>query len=172
MSDIAEKPDLGGLGPAVTVRGPRAVHDTHSDIFFAAVETTRMPMIVTDPHQPDNPIVFANQAFLRMTGYTPEELIGTNCRFLQGPETDPEVVARIRAAVRAEAAITIDLLNYRRDGSTFRNALYVGPVHDDSGALRYFFASQLDVSERYRLFDEIAELKGRLAAAESRLTAG
>ena len=62
-----------------------------------------MPMIVTDPRQPDNPIIFANRAFLAMTGYTPEELVGRNCRFLQGPETDRETVAQVRAAI-AESA--------------------------------------------------------------------
>ncbi|AWN38751.1 PAS domain-containing protein [Methylobacterium radiodurans] len=142
------------------------------DPFAAAIRATRMPMIVTDPHQFDNPIVFANNAFLALTGYERFEVMGRNCRFLQGPETNPGAVARIREAVRNETALTIDLLNYRRDGTTFRNALYLGPVHDDAGALRYFFASQLDVSERYRLLAEIADLKGRLAEAEARLTAG
>ncbi|SFU85851.1 PAS domain S-box-containing protein [Methylobacterium sp. 174MFSha1.1] len=148
MADIAEKPDLGGLGPAVTARGPRAVHDTHSDIFFAAVETTRMPMIVTDPHQPDNPIVFANQAFLRMTGYRPEELVGTNCRFLQGPETDRETVSEVRRAIAERKEIATEILNYRKDGSTFWNALFISPVYDKKGELVYFFGSQLDVSRR------------------------
>ncbi|TGD99304.1 hybrid sensor histidine kinase/response regulator [Methylobacterium nonmethylotrophicum] len=148
MVDISEKPDLGGLGPAVTARGPRAVTDTHSDIFFAAVETTRMPMIVTDPHQPDNPIVFANQAFLRMTGYTPGELVGTNCRFLQGPETDRETVAEVRRAIAERKEIATEILNYRKDGSTFWNALFVSPVYDQAGELVYFFGSQLDVSRR------------------------
>ncbi len=148
MADISEKPDLGGLGPAVTARGPRAVTDTHSDIFFAAVETTRMPMIVTDPHQPDNPIVFANQAFLRMTGYTPEELVGTNCRFLQGPETDRETVSEVRRAIAERKELATEILNYRKDGSTFWNALFISPVYDKKGELVYFFGSQLDVSRR------------------------
>ncbi|WP_420865478.1 hybrid sensor histidine kinase/response regulator [Methylobacterium indicum] len=148
MVDISEKPDLGGLGPAVTSRGPSAVTDTHSDIFFAAVETTRMPMIVTDPHQPDNPIVFANQAFLRMTGYTPDELVGTNCRFLQGPETDRETVAEVRRAIAERKELATEILNYRKDGSTFWNALFISPVYDKKGELVYFFGSQLDVSRR------------------------
>lgn len=67
-------------------------HQNH-DIFFAAVETTRMPMIVTDPRQPDNPIIFANRAFLEMTGYGLSEIVGNNCRFLQGPDTDRDTVA-------------------------------------------------------------------------------
>ncbi len=140
------------------------------DPFAAAVRATRMPMIVTDPRQFDNPIVFANNAFLALTGYDRMEVAGRNCRFLQGPETDPAAVAGIREAVRRQEPITIDILNYRKDGSTFRNALYMGPVHDEEGRLRYFFASQLDVSERYRLTVEIAQLKARLAAAEARVS--
>ncbi len=83
-------------------------------------------MIVTDPRQFDNPIVFANDAFLKLTGYSRLEVAGRNCRFLQGPaDTDPAAVDRIRDAVRDEVDIKIDLLNYRKDGSTFHNALYI-----------------------------------------------
>ncbi|MGV7032636.1 PAS domain-containing protein [Methylobacterium symbioticum] len=138
------------------------------DPFAAAVRATRMPMIVTNPRLFDNPIVFANTAFLALTGYERMEVTGRNCRFLQGPDTDPASVDAIRAAIRQETPITVDLLNYRKDGSTFRNALYLGPVHDEAGQLRYFFASQLDVSERYRLLDEIATLKARVAELEAR----
>ncbi len=119
-----------------------------SDIFFAAVSTTRMPMIVTDPRKPDNPIIFANPAFLRMTGYSTDELIGRNCRLLQGPGTDRVTIAAIRDAVAAKQEIATEILNYRRDGSTFWNALFVSPVYDAKGEVVYFFASQLDVSRR------------------------
>ncbi len=139
------------------------------DPFAAAVRATRMPMIVTDPTQFDNPIVFANDAFLRLTGYSRLEVTGRNCRFLQGPDTDPEAIARIREAIREEVDIKIDVLNYRKDGSTFQNALYVGPVRDESGKVVYFFASQLDVSEHHRMRAEIDDLKARLAEAEARL---
>ncbi|OZI21363.1 hybrid sensor histidine kinase/response regulator [Bordetella genomosp. 9] len=118
------------------------------DIFFAAVQTTRMPMLVTDPAQPDNPIVFANQAFVRMTGYAPEEILGRNCRFLQGPETDREAVAQIRDAVANARELSLELINYRKDGSSFWNALFISPVYDEAGKLAYFFASQLDISRR------------------------
>ncbi|WP_232631934.1 PAS domain-containing protein [Methylobacterium sp. Leaf118] len=124
------------------------------DPFAAAVRATRMAMIITDPRHPDNPIVFANDAFLSLTGYGRMEVMGRNCRFLQGPETDLDTVARIRAAIAAERDVHAELLNYRKDGSTFHNALFVSPVHDEDGTLLFFFASQLDVSDRYALKDE------------------
>ncbi|GGK01634.1 histidine kinase famiy protein [Pseudomonas matsuisoli] len=122
--------------------------DPGKNIFFAAVETTRMPMIVTDPNQPDNPIIFANPAFLELTGYSLAELIGRNCRFLQGPETDREVVAQVRTAIADRHEIQTEILNYKKDGSTFWNGLFVSPVFNDAGELIYYFASQLDVSRR------------------------
>jgi PAS domain S-box-containing protein len=135
-----ERPTVSGGHPLTDVRG--------DNIFFAAIQTTRMPMIVTDPHQPDNPIVFANNAFVQMCGYKRVELVGHNCRFLQGPETDPESINEIRHAIHDRREIAIEILNYRKDGSTFWNALYISPVYDASGKLVYFFGSQLDVSRR------------------------
>ena len=118
------------------------------DIFHAAVHATRMPMVVADPRQPDTPLVFANEAFLEMTGYSIAEILGKNCRFLQGPDTDPSTVALIGEAIRAEKELTVELLNYRKDGSTFWNALFLTPVRGESGELLYYFSSQLDVSRR------------------------
>ncbi len=126
--------------------------DDGTNPFLAAVRATRMPMIVTNPRLPDNPMVFANDAFCRMSGYAREEILGTNCRFLQGAETDPETVAKIRQAVQAVEAIKIDIRNYRKDGSAFWNRLLLAPVRDATGQLAYFFASQVDVTlERERM---------------------
>lgn len=122
--------------------------------FAAAVRATRMAMIITDPNRLDNPIVYANDAFLRLTGYTRLEVTGRNCRFLQGPDTDLDAVVRIRAAIASERDVQVELLNYRKDGSTFHNAVYISPVHDEDGTLLFFFASQLDVSERHALVEE------------------
>ena len=149
-----EKPRFDGYdGTAptrTTVDGSAAadLSDAHHDIFFAAVETTRMPMTVTDPRQPDNPIVFANRAFLEMTGYSREEIIGRNCRFLQGPDTDPETIQGVRDAIRERRELATEVLNYRKDGSTFWNALFVSPVYGKAGEIVYFFGSQLDISRR------------------------
>ena len=126
------------------------LHAEHGkgDPFAAAIRATRMSMIITDPRQADNPIVFANDAFLRLTGYEREDVVGKNCRFLQGPETDRAAVAEVRAAIAEGSDISVDLLNYRKDGSSFWNALYISPVSNDKGELLFFFASLLDVSDR------------------------
>lgn len=114
------------------------------DPFAAAFKATRMPMIVTDPGQRDNPIIFCNAAFLTLSGYSNEEVIGRNCRFLQGPDTDAETVSNIRKAITAGEDIAVDILNYRKDGAAFWNAVFISPVRDEGGRIIHFFASQLD----------------------------
>ncbi len=134
------------------------------DPFAAAIRATRMPMIITDPRRPDNPIVFANNAFLNLAGYERDEVLGQNCRFLQGPGTDREQVAKLRSAIENVTDISVELLNYRKDGSTFWNALYVSPVVDESGELLFFFASQLDVTDRKQAEHEIRRAKEHFEA--------
>jgi PAS domain S-box-containing protein len=140
------------------------------NIFFAAVEMTRMPMVVTDPRQPDNPIVFANGAFFDLTGYSHEETIGRNCRFLQGPQTDRRTVDEVRTAIQEKRAVAVDLLNYKKDGQPFWNALFLGPIFDQDGELLYFFASQMDITER-RTTQE-SYLQAQKMEAIGQLTAG
>ena len=122
--------------------------DNRGGVFFAAIEMTRMPMILSDPNQPDNPVVFANRAFQDLTGYEQDEIIGRNCRFLQGVHTDREKVAELRLAIEEHRAYSVELLNYKRDGTPFWNGVYTAPVYDKTGTLLYFFASQLDVTRR------------------------
>lgn len=117
------------------------------DPFAAAFKATRMPMIITDPRQHDNPIIFSNKAFSDLTGYAADELIGRNCRFLQGPETDRASVQKIAEAISEFRSIAIDIVNHRKDGSIFWNALFISPVFNDSGEAIYFFASQLDFTD-------------------------
>ena len=150
--------------------GAEPLTDRHGDIFFAAVETTRMPMIVTDPRLHDNPIVFANAAFLTMTGYARDEIVGRNCRFLQGAETDPETVAEVREAVAAKRDVTVELLNYRKDGYAFWNALFVSPIFNEADELVYFFASQLDITRRREAEEELRQ--AQKMEALGRLTGG
>ncbi len=142
--------------------------DDGTDPFAAAVRATRMPMVITNPREADNPIVFVNDAFCRLTGYSREEILGRNCRFLQGPESDPATVERIRAAITAEEPIEIDIRNHAKDGRPFWNRLLIAPVHDANGTLAYFFANQYDVTvERENLAArtrELAEANDRLRA--------
>jgi len=126
--------------------------DAGTDPFVAAVRATRMPMIITNPRLHDNPVVFANDSFCRLTGYNRDEILGRNCRFLQGPETDAADVQAIHDAVGAVRPIEIDIRNHRKSGEPFWNRLLLAPVFDEAGKLAYFFASQLDVTlERERL---------------------
>ena len=116
-------------------------------LFEQAMAQTRMAVCLTDPHEQDQPIVFCNKAFEKLTGYRQDEIIGRNCRFLQGPKTSSEQIAKLRHAVENEDVLVVELLNYRKDGSTFWNALHLGPIYDEDGELRYFFGSQWDVSD-------------------------
>jgi PAS domain S-box-containing protein len=152
------RPNFTGDRPRAVA--PEAMVD-RTELASVALERTRMPIVVTDARQRDNPIVLANQAFLNLTGYDDSEVIGRNCRFLQGPDTSPEAVGRLRAAVAEGRTLTLELLNYRKDGSRFWNQLYISPVCDKNGRVIYFFASQVDVTDNYRARD--------LEASEHRL---
>lgn len=143
--------------------------DRH-DLFFAAIEMTRMPMIVTDPNRPDNPIVFANQAFLNTTGYQMEEVLGRNCRFLQGEGTDPQMIANLSRAIRDRTDIAVEIQNFRKDGTAFWNALFVSPIFDRDGKLLYYFGSQLDVTRRREA--EMALRRAQKMEAIGQLTGG
>jgi len=117
-----------------------------SDPFAAAMRATLVPMLITDPNQPDNPIVFANDAFCELTGYARDEIIGRNCRFLQGPETSRTAAAEIRDAVAERVAIEIEILNNKKNGDRFWNRLSISPLFDDDAKLTYFFASLSDLT--------------------------
>jgi PAS domain S-box-containing protein len=116
-----------------------------------AVIATDITFAITDPREPDNPLVWVNPSFTRITGYEAEEAVGRNCRFLQGPATDPESVAEVRAALTEQRTVTTTLLNYRKDGSAFWNQLSVSPVFDGEGTLVSFVGVQTDVTERVRV---------------------
>ncbi|WP_375410148.1 PAS domain-containing protein [uncultured Methylobacterium sp.] len=140
--------------------------------FIAALELTRQPMVVTDPRLPDNPIVLANRAFLALTGYSAGEVLGRNCRFLQGPDTDPAAVALVRSAVAGQRELKVQLLNYRKDGKSFWNELYLSPVFDEAGELVNFFASQVDVTpsrEGVGAAERLAGIERHLADAQRQL---
>jgi PAS domain S-box-containing protein len=138
-----------------------------------AIRATHAAFTLTDADAEDGPLIWVNPAFCRMTGYTADEVIGRNCRFLQGPATDPAVVAQLRTEIAARRPVTVTMLNYRKDGSTFWNQLTVSPVRDRDDRLISFVGVQTDVTERVRAQQEreralTAERMARQDAEEAR----
>jgi PAS domain S-box-containing protein len=119
-------------------------------VIRAALTTTMLhskeAMVLSDPHQPDCPLIVVNQAFADLTGYGPPDVIGQNCRFLQGPKTDRSAPRRIRACLDAGQGCIEWIVNYRRDGTEFWNLLFISPVHAEDGSLLFFFGNQLDIT--------------------------
>ncbi|NYZ12169.1 response regulator [Azospirillum sp. RWY-5-1] len=150
--------------------GRQATAAVEDDVFITAVEMNRVPMVLTDPALPDNPMIFANQAYFDLTGYRAEEVYGRNCRFMQGPKTDPATVRTIRDAVRAHRPVSVEILNHKRDGTPFWNALFIGPIFGREGSLRYFFASVFDITPR-RIEDRALRQAQKMEAV-GQLTAG
>lgn len=149
------------------------------DPFAAAMRASRMAMIITDPRKPDNPIIFVNEAFQLLTGYSREEVIGRNCRFLQGKDTDQATLMEMGQAIEAGQAFNVELVNYRKDGTPFWNALCSSPVMGEDGSIHYHVGSQIDVTERIEARDHILaqrvameeEIKSRTAELEDALEA-
>lgn len=113
-----------------------------------AIDEAPIGIVLTDPGQDENPIVYSNEHFSRLTGYGPEEAIGRNCRFLQGENTKAEPVAEMRAAIDAHRPTTVELQNYRKDGSQFWNHVTLAPVEDEDGDVVNYVGFQQDVTER------------------------
>ena len=117
-------------------------------VLSAAVLATPTGIVICDPNLPDCPIIYANPAFYRITGYAEEEVIGHNCRFLQGPGTNPRHIKALREAIENGKAIDVEIVNHRKDGSRFVNELHLSPIFGDDGEVRYIFGIQHDVSAR------------------------
>nr|AML76691.1 putative LOV domain-containing protein [Philoxerus vermicularis] len=111
------------------------------------LERIEKNFVITDPRLPDNPIIFASDSFLELTEYSREEILGRNCRFLQGPETDPETVRKIRDAINDETEVTVQLINYTKTGKKFWNVFHLQPMRDQKGEVQYFIGVQLDGSQ-------------------------
>ena len=116
---------------------------------LAAVEHSTEPMVLSDPYQPDHPLIAANPAFAAMTGYPMAEIIGRNCRFLQGPGTDRGTAQRLRAAIAAREGCIEWIVNHRADGAPFWNLLFLVPVRDRAGRLLHYFGNQLDITKGF-----------------------
>nr|AML79023.1 putative LOV domain-containing protein [Leucobryum albidum] len=137
------------------------------------LERIEKNFVITDPRLPDNPIIFASDDFLELTEYTREEILGRNCRFLQGPDTDQKTVKQIRDAIKENRDITVQLLNYTKSGKPFWNLFHLQAMRDQKGELQYFIGVQLDGSEyvepdRRRLSDNTEKASAKLVRETAR----
>ena len=156
-------------------------HADSEDELFSSIELTPIATVVSNPRLPDNPIVAVNEAFLKLSGYPREEVLGRNCRFLAGPETEQRGSALLgRATAEARPELT-ELLNYRRDGSSFRNAVMIAPLFGPAGELLYFIGSQMDVTgdgeapavdRRRQASEQVNGLTGRQREVLQQMTLG
>ncbi|MDO7834370.1 PAS domain-containing protein [Sphingobium sp. HBC34] len=119
--------------------------------------------VLTDPRLPDNPIVECNDAFLALTGYGREDVIGRNCRFLKGGDPNCEATDAIRAALRDKRPVLVELRNYRKDGTPFRNALMIAPIFGADGSVHHYLGSQMAVQE-----DRGEDARARIATLTDR----
>src|SRR3989442_10884726 len=126
-----------------------------------AIAETSNGILITDPHQPDNPIIYVNPAFERITGYCMDEVLGRNCRFLQGTDTDPATVAVMRQAIAEQRDCQVIIRNYRKDGTTFWNELTSSPVHDGRGQVTHFVGVLADITARKEAEEAIERLSRR-----------
>lgn len=141
-----------------------------------AMEAAAEGITITDASRPENPIIYANSGFLRITGYQTEQVLGRNCRFLQGPDTDPKAVEMIRQALRTETSCNVELLNYNHAGVPFWNKLSITPIKDEQGQTTHYVGIQSDITEEKQLAaalrqrsEELEELNTRLLVSEEEL---
>ncbi|MFP4591186.1 MAG: bacterio-opsin activator domain-containing protein [Halobacteriales archaeon] len=126
--------------------GPRGAVDEH--LKERAMDEAPVGIVISDPEREDNPLVYVNDTFERITGYDEAAILGRNCRFLQGPDSDPEAVGKMREAIDAAEPVTVEVVNYRPDGTSFWNEVTIAPVRDETGSVTHFVGFQDDVTDR------------------------
>lgn len=164
VCDIAKKTTrIDGIATDITEQKQAELAFTQAvrenDRLAAAISHLSTGVVITDPNLPDNPIIFVNSGFTRTTGYSAEEVLGHNCRFLQGPDTDWHTVDQLRQAVAEGRPFTGVLLNYRKDGTPFWNELLINPVFDSRGTLLSFVGLQTDVTARKQAEETLERLR-------------
>jgi len=152
---------------------PRTLH--------SFIEASPIPLTLTSPVFEDCPIVLCNAPFLELTGYSREEVLGRNCRFLQGPRTDPKARGALRYAIENQCEALVPITNYRKDGSEFENFVFILPIFDQAGALQYILGSQCDVTaslghlspmEHAQMLDQGIEIANPLLSVNEHMRIG
>lgn len=131
------------------------------------LDTSVNGITLSDPDQEDNPIVYANEMFEMITGYSQEEIIGRNCRFLQGKDRDQKELDQVREAIRDNKRITVTLRNYRKNGEMFYNRFTIRPLYDREGNLIYYLGLQHDVTNQILAEHELERLNKLLGESDS-----
>lgn len=134
-------------------------------VLATAIASVTSGIVICDAQLPDQPISFVNGAFCRITGYSQEEVMGRNCRFLQGRDTDPGAVERLRRGIEQKRPVQAILRNYRKDGKTFWNDLHISPVTEVDGSVRHFVGIINDVTARMRTEESLREAKNQAELA-------
>ncbi|TVR59858.1 MAG: PAS domain S-box protein [Candidatus Competibacteraceae bacterium] len=155
VTPVGQGPEQG-LIAVVRDLSARAAAEAELRLRNRIIEDSVNGVVIADATQPDLPVVYVNQGFTRITGYGAEEVVGRNCRFLQGPATEADALERIRAALREPTDVNVVLRNYAKDGREFWNDLSITPIHDGRGRLTHFVALQNDITERMRAQEELA----------------
>ena len=117
------------------------------EALFASINLSPIATVITNPRLPDNPVVAANPPFCALTGYEEPEIVGRNCRFLAGEATEPWLTQRIRDSISSLTPSLCELLNYKKDGTPFRNAVLIAPIFDSEGEVAWFLGSQVEVGD-------------------------
>lgn len=137
--------------------------DLIPEVLSTILDSTSNGITLADPDMEDMAIVYANKSFETMTGYAQAEIIGRNCRFLQGADHDQEARFILRKAIEERLPVEVDIRNYKKSGEMFHNHLALTPLFDDENRLLYYLGVQYDITMRVEAADEIARLKQRLA---------
>lgn len=146
--------DHGGITYTASSQGKNMLHYMGGKMTPGIHLTARLEVlikespiasVISNPRAKDNPIVACNAAFMELTGYDEGSIVGRNCRFLAGPATEPWLTETIRSGVRKHRPVLVEILNYKRDGTPFRNAVLVAPIFDEAGALEFFLGSQVEL---------------------------
>lgn len=161
VTRITDDGDIVGVQGVARDVTDRRERERELRIKTRAMDDAEMGISIVDPTQEGDPLIYFNRGFERITGYTAERAIGRNCRFLQGERTDPEPVARLRAAIDAGESAVVELVNYRADGTPFWNRVQLNPVLDDGDDLSHYLGFQTDITERKRT-EQLVQLLNRI----------